>query len=75
MISCFFISLFYSFDDFGVTFFVTGNGFATLPIEIYSQARRGVNLEINALSTILIVIIVLIVIIYFGILKRGEIND
>ncbi len=39
----------YSLDDFAVTFFVTGNGFSTLSVEIYSRARQGINLEINAL--------------------------
>lgn len=71
IILSFFTSIFYSFDDFGVTFFVTGNGFVTLPIEIYSQARRGINLELNALSTIMIVIIFMAVIGYQLYLKRG----
>ena len=35
-----------------VTFFVTGNGFSTLAVEIYSRARKGISLEINALSTV-----------------------
>ena len=46
----FFMALTYSLDDFAVTFFVTGNGFSTLSVEIYSLARRGVSLNINALS-------------------------
>ncbi len=74
IILSFFTSIFYSFDDFGVTFFVTGNGFVTLPIEIYSQARRGINLELNALSTIMIAIIFMAVIGYQLYLKRGGRN-
>ncbi len=74
IILSFFTSIFYSFDDFGVTFFVTGNGFVTLPIEIYSQARRGINLELNALSTIMFVIILLAVIGHQIYLKRGGRN-
>ncbi|WOO89007.1 ABC transporter permease [Mollicutes bacterium LVI A0078] len=74
IILSFFTSIFYSFDDFGVTFFVTGNGFVTLPIEIYSQARRGINLELNALSTIMIIIIFMAVIGYQLYLKRGGRN-
>ena len=50
----FFMALTYSLDDFAVTFFVTGNGFTTLSVEIYSMARRGVSLNINALSTLII---------------------
>lgn len=74
MIMSFFTSIFYSFDDFGVTFFVTGNGFVTLPIEIYSQARHGINLELNALSTIMMVIIVGVIVVYHVIQKRGGNN-
>ena len=44
------MALTYSLDDFAVTFFVTGNGFSTLSVEIYSWARHGISLEINALS-------------------------
>ena len=46
----FFLALTYSLDDFAVTFFVTGNGFSTLSVEIYSMARTGISLTINALS-------------------------
>lgn len=47
------MALTYSLDDFAVTFFVTGNGFSTLSVEIYSRARQGIDLEINALSTVM----------------------
>ena len=36
----FFMALTYSLDDFAVTFFVTGGGFSTLSVEIYSLARK-----------------------------------
>ncbi|EAK8955943.1 ABC transporter permease subunit, partial [Listeria monocytogenes] len=41
----FFMALTYSLDDFAVTFFVTGNGFSTLAVEIYSRARQGISLS------------------------------
>ncbi|MGC4388269.1 ABC transporter permease subunit, partial [Streptococcus suis] len=41
IISGFFMAFTYSLDDFAVTFFVQGNGFSTLSVEIYSRARRG----------------------------------
>src|SRR5699024_10520543 len=44
--SGFFMAFTYSLDDFAVTFFVTGNGFTTLSVEIYSRARQGISLEI-----------------------------
>ena len=55
----------YSLDDFEVTFFVTGNGFQTLSVEIYSMARQGINLQINALSTVLTLFVVIAAIIYY----------
>jgi spermidine/putrescine transport system permease protein len=66
----FFMALTYSLDDFAVTFFVTGNGFSTLSVEIYSLARRGVSLNINALSTILFFVTMLLVIGYYFINQR-----
>lgn len=52
VIAGYFMAFTYSLDDFAVTFFVTGNGFSTLSVEIYSRARQGISLEINALSTL-----------------------
>ncbi|KAB7704761.1 ABC transporter permease subunit [Bacillus aerolatus] len=67
----FFLALTYSLDDFAVTFFVTGNGFTTLSVEIYSLARRGISLNINALSTLLFLFTILLVIGYYFITKRN----
>ena len=61
----FFMALTYSLDDFAVTFFVTGNGFSTLSVEIYSRARQGINLEINALSTLMFIFVMVLVLIYY----------
>lgn len=66
----FFMALTYSLDDFAVTFFVTGNGFTTLSVEIYSRARQGINLEINALSTIMFIFVLAMVFIYYLITQR-----
>lgn len=67
----FFMALTYSLDDFAVTFFVTGNGFSTLSVEIYSLARRGVSLNINALSTLMFVITVIFVVVYYYLASRS----
>lgn len=56
----------YSLDDFAVTFFVTGNGFSTLSVEVYSRARTGVSLEINALSTLMFLLALLLVSGYYS---------
>ncbi|QWU16052.1 spermidine/putrescine transport system permease protein [Paenibacillus sophorae] len=63
--SGFFMALTYSLDDFAVTFFVTGNGYSTLSVEIYSRARQGVSLSINALSTLIFLFTVLLVVGYY----------
>lgn len=68
----FFMALTYSLDDFAVTFFVTGNGFSTLSVEIYSLARRGISLNINALSTLLFLFTLLLVVAYFFITQRNK---
>lgn len=44
---------------------MTGNGFSTLSVEIYSRARQGINLEINALSTIMFIFVMILVLIYY----------
>ncbi|AGX04457.1 MULTISPECIES: ABC transporter permease [Bacillaceae] len=67
----FFMALTYSLDDFAVTFFVTGNGFTTLSVEIYSLARRGVSLNINALSTLLFLFTLILVIGYYFITQKN----
>ncbi|HLU21777.1 ABC transporter permease [Lederbergia graminis] len=66
----FFMALTYSLDDFAVTFFVTGNGFSTLSVEIYSRARQGISLEINALSTLIFLVTLALVIGYYMINQR-----
>lgn len=68
----FFMALTYSLDDFAVTFFVTGNGFTTLSVEIYSLARRGISMNINALSTLLFLFTLLLVICYYFITQRAS---
>lgn len=65
IIAGYFMAFTYSLDDFAVTFFVTGNGFSTLSVEIYSRARQGVSLEINALSALLFLFSLFLVIGYY----------
>ena len=52
-----------SIDDFVITFFVSGPGSTTLPVLIYSMARRTIEPTINAVSTVLVVVTT--VLIYF----------
>ena len=45
-----------SFDDFVISYFVTGNGVQNISILVYTMSKR-VNPSINAISTLVIVII------------------
>ena len=65
ILSGFFMAFTYSLDDFAVTFFVTGNGFSTIAVEIYSRARQGISLQINALSTLMFLFSLILVIGYY----------
>ncbi len=49
-----------SFDDFLITFFVSGVGVDTLPLRVYSMIRFGVSPELNALSTLMLGVTVLL---------------
>jgi spermidine/putrescine transport system permease protein len=72
IISGFFMAFTYSLDDFAVTFFVTGNGFSTLSVEIYSRARQGISLEINALSALVFLFSIVLVIGYYFISREND---
>ena len=58
-----FIAFTLSLDDFVVSFFNKGAGVDTLPIKIYSMARKGVNPTINAISTLMFTAIIVILLI------------
>ena len=51
-----------SFDDFVISYFVTGNGVSNISITVYNMTKRT-NPTINALSTIVILVIVITLII------------
>ena len=63
VITGFLLAVTMSIDDFVVSFFTTGPGVSTLSIEIYSMTRRGINPEINALSTIMFVVVLALLIV------------
>jgi spermidine/putrescine transport system permease protein len=45
-----------SIDDFVITFFTAGVGVSTLPLQIYSMIRIAVTPEVNAISTLLMLL-------------------
>jgi len=60
-----------SLDDFVTTFFVGGAGSTTLPIYIFGLIRVGVSPEVNAISTIMLVISIAMVSLSL-LLSRGQ---
>ena len=52
-----------SLDDYVITSFVAGPGAATLPLKIYSMVKTGVTPEINAISTVLLVVTIMLVLV------------
>jgi len=52
-----------SLDDFVITFFTTGPGSTTLPIYVYGLLRRIITPQVNALSTIWVLVVFTVVLI------------
>jgi spermidine/putrescine transport system permease protein len=51
-----------SIDDFVITFFTAGVGVSTLPLQIYSMIKIAVTPEVNAVSTLLMLLTLTLVI-------------
>ena len=60
-----------SLDDFVITFFTNGPGSTTLPIYVYGLLRRIITPQVNALSTVWI-LVVLIAVLLLQILQSRE---
>lgn len=45
-----------SFDDFVITFFVSGVGSTTLPLLVYGMVRKSIEPSINAISTLILIV-------------------
>jgi len=61
-----------SMDDFIITLMVGGAGSTTLPVYIYSMIRRGLTPEINAVSTVLLLVSIGIVTEYWVVSKKSQ---
>jgi spermidine/putrescine transport system permease protein len=59
-----------SLDDFVITFFTSGPDTATFPVKVYSMVRFSVTPEVNAASTVLIVITVAVTVVALWIQNR-----
>ncbi len=61
-----------SLDDFVITFFTTGPGGTTLPIEVFGRIRRSISPEINAISTVMLMMSMLLIIISQTLQRRSR---
>jgi spermidine/putrescine transport system permease protein len=51
-----------SIDDFVITFFTAGAGTITLPLQIYSMIKISVTPEVNAVSTLLMLLTLVLIV-------------
>jgi len=52
-----------SIDDFVITFFTAGVGSTTLPLQIYTMVKIAVTPEVNAVSTLLMLLTLALILI------------
>ncbi|HMA14627.1 MAG TPA: spermidine/putrescine ABC transporter permease PotC, partial [Kiloniellaceae bacterium] len=50
-----------SLDDFVITYFVAGAGATTLPVYIFGMIRIGITPEVNAISSMMLIVSILFV--------------
>ena len=52
-----------SLDDFVISYFVTGSGFVTLPVEIYSYTKKPIQPKVYAMFTLIFIAILLLMVV------------
>lgn len=61
-----------SLDDFVITFFTAGPETITFPVKVYSMVRFSVTPEVNAASTVLILVTVILTSVALWLQSRGQ---
>ena len=51
-----------SLDDFVISYFVTGSGFVTLPVEIYSYTKKPIHPKVYALFTLMFLVMLVLMV-------------
>jgi putrescine transport system permease protein len=74
LIASWLLAFILSFDDLVIASFASGPSATTLPMVIFSKVRLGINPEINALATIIVVIVTLGVI-FAGSMQQNQIDQ
>jgi spermidine/putrescine transport system permease protein len=64
-----------SLDDFVITFFTSGPDTITFPVKVYSMVRFSVTPEVNAASTVLVVVTVVLTCIALWLQSRNQNNN
>ncbi len=59
-----------SLDDFIISLFLSGPGTSLLPVEVYSKVRRAVTPEINAISTLMLLLSITLVVLSQSVQRR-----
>lgn len=67
---CFTMSL----DDFVISYFVTGAGFVTLPVEIYNYTKKPIHPKLYSLFTIMFIVILILMIVMNLIQSKSDKN-
>lgn len=63
-----------SMDDYVITNFVSGPGSTTLPVRIIGMTRRNITPEINAVSTIMLLVAMLLVLLSLWLQRREDMS-
>jgi spermidine/putrescine transport system permease protein len=61
----------FSFDDFIIAFFTSGQD-QTVPIYLFASIRRGVNPEVNAIATVLLTVTIVAMVLAGLVYRRGQ---
>lgn len=70
--SAWLLSFTLSLDDVILSSFLSGPGYTTLPIEVFSRVRLGLKPEVNALAAIFILIVGVCVVVANRLQRRAE---
>ncbi len=62
ILSGFMMAFTYSLDDFIISYFVAGNNFITLPLEIYNYVKKQISPTVYALFTLMFAVIMLLLV-------------
>ena len=72
IIAGFLLAFIISLDDFIITNFVKGAGIETLPTAIFGSVKQGIQPNIMALSTLMLLVSIIFVTVSYFVSKIGE---